>query len=60
MIINFVIGILVCFIFTLYLYLSYADPKTKSYVSIIDFITWFLNFINIVIIPCDLYIVIFL
>lgn len=55
---SFIFGVAVCFVFTLYLYLTYADPQTNIYVTIIVFVTWFLNFFNIVILPYDLFIVI--
>jgi len=58
MLLIFYIETIACFLFTLFLYLKYADKKTKGYVSFLVFTTWLLTFISVVIVPLDIYIVI--
>lgn len=49
--------LIACLCFTIYLYFSYADKKTKHWIGILVITVWFLNFLAAVVVPFDLLLV---
>jgi hypothetical protein len=50
---------ILCLIFTIFLYYIYAMKNTRTYVSFIVISVWFLTFVTAVIVPFDIYLVIY-